>query len=277
MIIWVASYPKSGNTLLRSILCSLIVSDDGVLDLKKLNLIPNFAQKRFFKGLTDERIHIKEISKHWIEAQKKIIGNKKFRFLKTHNANCSIDNNSFTNAEVSAGVIYVIRDPRDVVCSASKHFDLSLEKTKDILFNQYAQTIARKNIDHEITSFLGTWSDNYNSWKSFNENILVIKYEDLVLKKENSILRIVEFLNLFFPIKISKQRLENCLRTTSFKYLSSIEENEGFEESVESKGKKKIQFFNKGLVGDWKNILSTEIANEIEIKFKVEMTELEYL
>ena len=277
MIIWVASYPKSGNTLLRTILCSLISSDDGVLDLKKLNLVPNFSQKRFFEGLTNERIDIKEISKYWIGAQKKIIKNGKYRFLKSHNANCQINNNPFTNAEITAGIIYIVRDPRDVTCSASKHFDLSLEETKNVLLDRSAQTIARKNIDHEITTFLGSWSDNYNSWKSFNKKVLVMRYEDLVLKKKDSILRLVEFLNLFFPLKINKQKLENCLRTTSFKYLSSMEESEGFGESVSSKDEKKIQFFNKGLVGNWKNILSPKISNEIEISFKNEMTELGYV
>ena len=277
MIIWVASYPKSGNTLLRSILCSLISSDDGVLDLKKLNLVPNFSQKRFFEGLTHERINIKEISKYWMAAQKRIIKNGKYRLLKSHNANCHINNNSFTNSEITAGVIYIVRDPRDVTCSASKHFDLSLEEAKNVLLDQSAQTIARKNIDHEITTFLGSWSNNYNSWKSFNKKVLVMKYEDLVLKKEDSVLKLVEFLNLFFPLKINKQKLENCLKTTSFKYLSSMEKSEGFRESVRSKDEKKIQFFNKGLVGNWMNILSPKISHEIETKFKVEMTELGYL
>ena len=118
MIIWIASYPKSGNTLIRSILCSLITSDNGILDLKNLSLIPNFSQKRFFESLTKERINIKEISKYWLDAQKKIVKRGKFKFLKTHNSNCKINGNFFTNLQLTAGVIYIVRDPRDVLCSA---------------------------------------------------------------------------------------------------------------------------------------------------------------
>ena len=118
--------------------------------------------------------------------------------------------------------------------------------------------------------------DTIKTLRKFNKKVLVMKYEDLVLKKKDSILRLVEFFNHFFPLKIDKQKLENCLRTTSFKYLSSMEESEGFGESVSSKDEKKIQFFNKGLVGNWKNILSPKISNEIEINFKNEMTELGY-
>ena len=106
-----------------------------------------FSQKRFFENLTTERIDVKEVSKHWIGAQKRLLKNGKFKLLKTHNANCSVYNNLFTNTKLTAGAIYIVRDPRDVLCSASKHFDLSIEETKSILFNKYAQTIARKNID----------------------------------------------------------------------------------------------------------------------------------
>ena len=72
MICWVASYPKSGNTLVRAILSSLLISDNGIFDIDKLSFIPNFPQKRFFKDLTEERANIKEVSKFWIRAQDKI-------------------------------------------------------------------------------------------------------------------------------------------------------------------------------------------------------------
>lgn len=276
MIIWIASYPKSGNTLLRSILSSLIASDDGALNLKKINLVQNFPQKKFFEDLTDERMNIKEISKHWLGAQKKIIVNKKFKLLKTHNSNCKINENYFTNSELTAGVIYLVRDPRDVVCSASQHFNLSIEETKNILFDKYAQTIARENVSQEITTFLGSWSDNYNNWINFHKNTLLIKFEDLVLKKKETILKVVDFLNKFFPFNISEQKLKNCLETTSFKSMASLEKQDGLKESVSDK-EKKIPFFNKGLVGNWKDELSPEIANDIEIKFKKEMTLLGYI
>jgi|TARA_B110000971_G_C19910976_1_gene454501 hypothetical protein len=277
MIIWIASYPKSGNTLLRSILCSLIASNNGILDPKKLSLIPNFSQKRFFQNLTKERTDIREISKYWIEAQSRLCKKGKFKFLKTHNSNCKIGENFFTNSELTAGVIYIVRDPRDVLCSASKHFDLGIEETKDILFNRWAQTIARKNIEHEITTFLGSWSDNYNSWINFNKNVLLIKFEDLVLEKKKTILKIINFLNKFFPLNINEEKLNNILKTTSFKNMSLFENEGVFKESVKSKNGKKISFFNKGLVDNWKSKLSKKTIEDIEIKFKNEMTKLDYI
>ena len=77
MIIWIASYPKSGNTLLRSIIYSLFYSNDGILDLSKLNVVPNYNQFRFFEGLINEkdRFDIKKVSEKWDKSQKRIISN----------------------------------------------------------------------------------------------------------------------------------------------------------------------------------------------------------
>ena len=51
MIIWLASYPKSGNTLIRAILTSLIFSEDGIVDFKNLHRISNFSNGFFLKNL----------------------------------------------------------------------------------------------------------------------------------------------------------------------------------------------------------------------------------
>ena len=73
---------------------------------------------------------VREISKYWIRAQEKINENKKLKFFKTHNAMCAIDGNAFTNNKNTIGAIYILRDPRDIVVSASKYFNTSHEKTK---------------------------------------------------------------------------------------------------------------------------------------------------
>ena len=41
-IFWLASYPKSGNTLLRAIISSLFFTENGVFDLKLLEAIRQF-------------------------------------------------------------------------------------------------------------------------------------------------------------------------------------------------------------------------------------------
>ena len=56
-----------------------------------------------------------------------------FKFIKTHHALLKILNNSFTTKENTRGVIYVVRDPRDVVLSMSNHYNITIEKSIDNL------------------------------------------------------------------------------------------------------------------------------------------------
>ena len=153
-----------------------------------------------------------------------------------------------------------------------KNFGLNCEyiflcKQQDLIETELLSVIQNLKVKKKIVGIT----------KNTSSVLETVFFANKHVKKKDSILRIVEFLNLFFPLKIDKQKLENCLRTTSFKYLSSMEESGGFGESVSSKDEKKIQFFNKGLVDNWKNILSPKISNEIEMNFKNEMTELGYV
>ena len=59
--------------------------------------------------------------------------------------------------------------------------------------------------------------------------------------------------------------------------MSSVEKQQGFQESVKAKDGKRILFFNKGLVGNWKDRLNTETVRNIETEFKKEMTQLGYI
>mgnify|MGYP001312744664 FL=1 len=277
MICWVASYPKSGNTLVRAILSSLLISDNGIFDIDKLSFIPNFPQKRFFKDLTEERANIKEVSKFWIRAQDKINENKKLRFLKTHNANTCINNNYFTDKNNTVAAIYIVRDPRDVLISAAKHYDISIEETIRLMFDEYAHTMPRKGLENEVVTFLGSWSYHYKSWINMGNNTLLLKYEDIILDKEKEILKIIKFINNFMHLKVDKEKLENCIKTTSFNNMANIEKQGFFKENSISKNKKKIKFFNKGVSGDWKNTLNNALAGQIEQKFKEEMIKLKYI
>ena len=276
MIIWLASYPKSGNTLLRSILISLIYSDDGNVDFNKLKLIGNFPADPFFEKFTFNFGDVREISKYWIRAQEKINENKKLKFFKTHNAMCTIDGNAFTNNKNTIGAIYIVRDPRDIVVSASKYFNTSHEKTKNNMFNIYMDLINTYN-DKPINTFLGSWSVHYNSWIKNSKNILLIKYENLINNKELEIRKIINFINKFIKFSVDEEKIKKCITSSSFENMKNMENKGLFKESAKDLKGNNIPFFNHGKIGLWKNILKKEIVSEIEKKFYKEMRELNYL
>ena len=81
MIIWIASYPKSGNTWLRSLLSSYYFSKDGSFDLNLLDKIKSFPNASYFKNYSDKFSNPEDTSKYWIEEQNKINKEKKNYFL----------------------------------------------------------------------------------------------------------------------------------------------------------------------------------------------------
>ena len=137
MIIWIASYPKSGNTWVRSFLTSLLYSNDGINDFSKLNQITQFPNKYQFKNLTDDLQNIKEIYQNWQNAQDFINLDNKIKLFKTHHVNCTIKGFQFTNNKNSLGAIYIVRDPRTVLISLRNHFNLeNFLKAKEFILNE---------------------------------------------------------------------------------------------------------------------------------------------
>ncbi|MDC0205595.1 sulfotransferase, partial [Pelagibacteraceae bacterium] len=97
MIIWISSYPKSGNTWVRSLLSSYLFSQDGIFNFGLLNNIKQFSSKNFVSNGKEVTNYQSRISKNWIPSQKIINNDNKIHFLKTHNAICTINGNKFTD------------------------------------------------------------------------------------------------------------------------------------------------------------------------------------
>ena len=276
MIIWIASYPKSGNTLIRAILTSLIFSEDGIVDFKNLHRISNFSNGFFFKKFISSYENILETSKYWIKAQEELNKNKKLKFFKTHNAFCTINGNAFTNEVNTAGCIYVVRDPRDVIVSASKYYDLSHDETKNNMFNEKMDLINNMK-GSPFNTFLGSWPNHYNSWTKNCKNVLLIKYENLIENKENEIRRIISFLNKFVKISFDEKKIINCIESSSFQNMKIMDQNGLFPENSKDFQGNKIPFFSSGKKGNWRGVLNDKIVSQIEKKFQKEMLELNYI
>ena len=135
MIIWLASYPKSGNTWVRSIISSLIYSQDGDFNFNLLKKIKQFPQKKYFKNKVKDFGDFDEIKSNWILIQNKINLDNEIKFFKTHQGNYTVSGDSFTNKVNTKAVIYIVRDPRNVVSSISNHFSLSLDKSLDFMLS----------------------------------------------------------------------------------------------------------------------------------------------
>ena len=278
MIIWIASYPKSGNTWLRSIITSLLYTTDGIFDFKLIKKIKQFPTRNQFQEFTKNFNDINEISKFWLLAQDKINLTEEIKFFKTHNLNCAVNKNSFTNKSHTLGTIYVVRDPRNLVNSIKNHYNKSNdEEAKNFLISKKILSRVPKDNEADIATLLGSWSDHYNFWTKRNSNLLLIKYEDLILDTKKELERIIIYLKKFMTVEINPEKIKNILSTTSFDHLKNLENKGLFNENVYDSKKNKIRFFNKGPSNDWTKVLDKKIQDDIEKIFYKEMRELGYI
>ena len=278
MIIWIASYPKSGNTWLRSIITSLLYTTDGIFDFKLIKKIKQFPTRNQFQEFTKNFNDINEISKFWLLAQDKINLTEEIKFFKTHNLNCAVNKNSFTNKSHTLGTIYVVRDPRNLVNSIKNHYNKGNdEEAKNFLISKKILSRVPKDNEADIATLLGSWSDHYNFWTKRNSNLLLIKYEDLILDTKKELERIIIYLKKFMTVEINPEKIKNILDTTSFDHLKDLENKGLFNENVYDSKKNKIRFFNKGPSNDWTKVLDKKIQDDIEKIFYKEMKELGYI
>ena len=270
MIIWIASYPKSGNTWVRSFLSAYYFSKDGVFDIKNLTRIEDYPNKQFFSQTVKEG----EIHNHWEESQKKINKEGKVKFLKTHNSLIKAFGNDFTQPKYSLGVIYIVRDPRNVITSVKNHNDFSnYEEALKFMQNDNAILNDYKHLkNYAKTTIINSWRNNFY-------RRLTIKYEDMISKPYEVFRDLVIFVNTLcrFNEGINSLKLNNSIETTSFDKLKNIENQGNFSESVYSlKDKRKIKFFFLGPKNDWRKELDKSLIKKMNEYYKEDLNKFGY-
>ena len=271
--IFLASYPKSGNTWLRSIIGNFY-NFDKEFSLNDLKSIPLLSIEKHFNEfqnkvyITNNELHFDWVSQNIIECQK--ILNNKFNHLnifKTH----SVRHKNFTNETVNAGFIYIIRDPRDIIVSLKNFSGKEIDKTIDeFLFSR--SLMITTNGAQEL---LSTWELNVQSWLNYNGvPRLIIKYEDLKLNPKEIILNIMEFLNKIHRLNINlrDQDIDKIIENTNFNNLKKLEDKNGFDEATIHSN-----FFRSGTSNQWKDILSSTQVKLIEKNLKSLMSYFNYI
>ena len=283
MIFWIASYPKSGNTWLRTLISAYYYSKDGIFNQNILKNIGQFPEKRHFVDFNYNPENVTDTAKFWIKSQEKINKDKKIRFFKTHNTFGKVNNCDFTNKDNSAGCIYIVRDPRNVITSLENHYEMNHEEALKWItnLNKYIYDVHKiKEDGYSNFQFISSWSMNYKSWRVQKKiPIKIIQYEDLLKETYVVFKDIIEFINKTLNIKeqVNRDKLKNSVNSTHFNKLKSDEKKNGFVEAVPSKkNEEKIPFFNLGPDNDWRKILDKDKQEKLTNIFKDDLIELGY-
>ena len=253
MIVWLASYPNSGNDFVRSLLSSYIFSKDGNFNMELIQNIDEFPNNSLFKKLGVDINNMDEMNKNYINSQKILNKKKGIMFLNTYSCFMNTEKFRFTDRHNTLGVIYIVRDPRNIINSHSQNFQITEEQS---LVNLLSTTYLGKESQYHCTTYLGSWKYHYNSWKVFTKfnKYLLVKYEDLMQDTEKTFLNILKFIAHLGRVNftLDEIKFKNSLKTTPIEKL-----NEDWPKKITQ--------------------MSTKVKSSLEKELEMEMKELNYL
>ncbi|WP_421726533.1 sulfotransferase domain-containing protein [Bauldia sp.] len=276
-LIWLASYPRSGNTWTRAFIHALVNvlrdPDYGDLDI---NAIEAFSAAEsaaeLYQPLLGKpafRASQAEIAAVRPRVQADIVARlRRPVFIKTHNANAVDHGHPLINMGVSAGAVYILRNPLDVAISFARFRDVDIDRViEDMATPGFGVATDRKNV-HVIT---GSWSEHVRSWTDQSHPvILVVRYEDLHDKPAESFAAIARHLLM----QATPEQLDKAIALTRFDNLQSKEAADGFAERSESAVN---PFFRVGRPGQWRDVLSDQQVDRVVSAHGATMRRFGYL
>lgn len=270
-IIWVASYPKSGNTWMRSFLCNLVSGGSKAQDINKLGAFCNNESNAiFYQAFFEEpvaEIDTASIAKIRSEVQHSIATKKAgTTFLKSHNYMGYFDGYPLHHPQLTIGWIYVIRNPLDVVVSMTHHYGVSVDDAIDFLNDEETAT---STDEINVYSPLSSWSTHVASWTNENHpQVCYVRFEDLLDKPLKTFKRVASVIG----IKDSGL-IKQAHKKSSFTEMKKQETKHGFVERIGEFS----PFFRKGRKDQWREKLTQEQVLRVIDKNRVQMERFKYI
>ncbi|MCW8844191.1 MAG: sulfotransferase domain-containing protein [Gammaproteobacteria bacterium] len=271
-ILWLASYPKSGNTWVRAFLANLIADGSDPLPLAELsNYCRDEAVPELFTALAGQpstELDAAQLCALRPRVHARIAASQPGTVLvKTHNMNGSFEGHALHNPEVSAGAVYVVRNPLDVALSMTHHFGLSVDEAIDRLASE---ELATGNDELFVAQILGSWSMHVASWTAMADPaILTVRYEDMLEKPGKTFGKIAGLVGL----GDNRKRIERAIAHSSFQSLSKLERRDGFSEA----SNKTTRFFRQGRANQWREALDRDQVARIVADHREQMARFKYI
>ena len=271
-VIWIASYPKSGNTWLRAFLLYLFMNARERRPLGELADMSTFDSASGFFNLAageNREIWTEEQTAQWrAAAQREML--KRFdqtSFVKTHSALRMWHGHPMFDLATTAGAVYLVRNPLDIVASLAANIGRPIA---DVVKIVNTPDFVWPGTRPQVPQLVGSWSENVISWTGRpNPALHVMRYEDMVADAPAAFTGLTGFLKLNPPA----ERFQRAIELTSFESLQQTEEQWGFGERTVVQEK----FFRNGRVGGWRDELTPEQAKSIVDAHREQMARFGYV
>ena len=260
-IVWIASFPKSGNTWVRLLLGHYFLPRDVEFDINSIFRFTTADNRQdFFDRAAGKPFQARDVN-DWLavrpRALRLIAASKPgFHFVKTHCLIGRMGEAVLIPPEVTAAAVYLVRNPFDVATSYARHQNVEIDTAIDMMANPQAISATQTN----IFQMLGRWDTHVHGWTSAKGlSCHPIRYEDLLDDTERSFRGLLRFLNA----EINDGQLRRAIRLTSFSQLQKEEREKGFRE----RPPEMRQFFAKGTAGGWRDDLTPQQVARIRSEF----------
>lgn len=270
-LIWLASYPKSGNTWLRAFLAQYLLAGEDSVNFDAINRVssgdcsaPSYAE---LAGRDPAKLPLDAYLKvRHAHLARIASGGAPAYFIKTHAPHVKFGPLWLNPPRMTRQAIYLVRHPLDMLVSYADHWGISAEDAATQIASKNNQVPANEKT---VAQYLGTWSEHVESWSRTRDfPVLVLKYEDLLANPEKAFTKVLKHIEA----PVDKTVLKAAVAATRFDRLSALEASQGFPE----RGPSQDRFFRQGKAGNWRDTVSPETVEKVAADHGQTMQRLGY-
>lgn len=272
-IVWLASYPKSGNTWVRIFLANYLMNGAKPVPINEVHKfmigdVSAVMYRQVARGKpldTSDPVQVTHLRDGVLRG---IVGNNAdVNMVKTHNIRDKACDVELIPAKYTRSSIYIVRNPLDMILSYARHHSISLDESVDAISRSDNVTLGD---ERGVITFMGSWSEHVDSWMApAPYPQLLLRYEDMLTDPETSFGKVIAHIGL----PQDPARLRKAIEFSSFKEVSRQESETGFRE----KSQFADRFFSVGQSGQWRDKLPPEHVDRITRDHGATMKRLGYL
>jgi aryl sulfotransferase len=274
-LVWLASYPKSGNTWVRLFL-EAYCHPDRALDINSIDISLHAGNRDLFDrviGLEASDLIPAEIDRYRPDVYRQLaVEAEEPLFIKVHDGwRRNADGAPLFPPEVTAATLYIVRDPRGVAPSFANHYHLSLDAAIERMAKAGQGIAARMDrLPSQLPQPMGSWSQHVAGWLDQRDLPLhLVRYEDLHAVPTATFAGILAAAGL----PVDEERLATALAESRFERLRGQEAATGFKERLLGSPR----FFRRGQPESWRAELTAAQQARILAAHGTVMARLGYL